>query len=488
MNKRRLIQLSMLFVSLILASSCKKEVKTWQPTPPYPGLEIKMLNFTIDASKDTVIKLPNGTSISIPSESFEMQDGSNVKGEYTLLYREFHDAVDILLSGIPMDINIMGERRTLRTAGMFEIDAQQGDSKLKIKDGKAVDVRFASRYKDSNYDFFYMNPETGLWEWVDLPNTEVNQEKIDAENALKEKSPNIFLGDKFFVLNFDRFLDIYFNDDYEKIYKNKTSNTIRKKLQEYNFKIYNLVVEGELVFLRAYYHPAEMLWKEIDGKEFPNWLKDFNFEWMKDKNGVWVYSNYKFLSLGNNIYQISYSDKSGKSFTKKMEAIIPLKSILKLSANQWQQKYDEAIASLKVEQERVDMMAETYRSFSIRRLGTYNFDCTIKDLDEWLPINANFTLLNNPVTEGNLIVILADNSGYINVKPEEYKKMRVKPFVGNRIIMIQKNNEFGLYSAEKMLKVNFDSLRTINNPSFTFNLENRKVTDAIEFRKLLGFK
>jgi len=485
MSKRRLI--SVLFVSLILASSCKKEVKTWQPNPPYPGLEVKMLSFSIDASKDTVIKLPNGTSISIPAESMEGMDGVAIKGKYTLQYREFHDAVDILLSGIPMDISIMGERQTLRTAGMFEIDAMQGDSKLRIVEGKSVDVRFASRYKDANYDFFYMNPETALWEWVDLPNTEVNQEKINAENALKEKSPSIFLGDKFFVLNYDRFLDIYFNNDYQKIFKYRNSGSIKKKLQEYNFKLYDIKVEGELVFLRSYYHPAEMLWKEIDGKEFPRWLNDFNFEWAKDKSGTWVYSNYSIVSLGNNIYQISYS-KTGKVFTKKMEAIIPLRSILNLSAGQWQQKYDEAMSSLKAEQERVDLMAETYRSFSVKRLGTYNFDCTIKDLNEWTTINANFTMLNNPVQDGSLVIILGDNSGFVKVKPEEYSKMRLKPSTGQRLVMLQKNNEIGLFSAEKMLKINADSLKALNYPSFTFNLDQKKVNDAIELRKLLGFK
>ena len=140
---KRFFQLSMLALAITFASCCHKKVKLWQPNPPYPGLEIKMSKFTINAGRDTILVLSNGTSITIPAGTMVNSEGVAVTGTYDLLYREFHDAVDIMLAGIPMDFNSMGQNRTLQTAGMFEIDALQNNNKLKIADGKDIDVRFA---------------------------------------------------------------------------------------------------------------------------------------------------------------------------------------------------------------------------------------------------------------------------------------------------------------------------------------------------------
>jgi len=486
MNSKRSIQLVLLLGAIIFMSACKKE-KQWQPNPPYPGLEVKMTNYTINSSKDTILLLSNGTSISIPANAMVTSDGKTINGSYEFGYREFHDAIDIMLSGIPMEISSMGAKRTLQTAGMFEMKAEQNGAKLKIADSKKIDIRFASRYPGTNYSFFYMNPERGEWEWADLPEAEINQQKIDAMNALDAKAPKVMLGDKYFIINFDRFLDIYFNDDYDRIYKNRKSKLIRQKLEGYKFKIYDAMIEGEVRFLRSYYQPSEMLWKDIDGKNFPSWTRDFERDWKKDSKGQWYITNYSFTSLGNNIYQVNYS-VGAKSFSKKMEAVIPLSSILKLSADQWQQQYDEAMQKLKEEQAKVDLMAETYRSFSVNRLGMYNFDCLLKGLDEWTKVNASFTLNSKPSTEGKVIIILGDNSGYINVKPTDYGAMRINPKSGHRILMLMANQQLGIFPANKLVSINIDSLKALPSPSYTFNFEVQKVADAVEFRKILGFK
>ncbi len=487
MNSKRLFQLAAIVVAITFTSCCHKKDKLWQPNPPYPGLEVKMSTYTINTNRDTVLVLSNGTSISIPAGAMVTKDGKPVDGSYELRYREFHDAVDILLSGIPMDFNTMGQNRTLQTAGMFEIDALQNNLKLKIADGKDINVRFASRYPGSKYNFFFMNPEKSEWEWVDIPEVEDNQLKKDAQLALNAKAPNIFLGDKYFVINYDRFLDIYLNDDYDKIYQARKNNSLRKKLEEYNFKIYDVSIEGELTFLRSYYQPAEMLWKDIDGINFPKWITGFEYNWVKDKSGQWYRDNYNFSSIGNNIYQVTF--KSGKKiFTKKMEAIMPLKNILKLPASQWQQRYDEAMENLKAEQEKIDLMAETYRSFSFNRLGTYNFDCLLKGLEEWTKINASFTLNNAPTPDSKVFLVLGDNSGYITINPKDYKTMRINPISGHRIIMILPDQQVGIFPVEKVKAINIDSLKALTDPSFTFRIEGKKVSDAIAFREMLGFK
>ncbi len=233
--------------------SCKK---SYSPLPPYPGMEIKMTTFSIDSQKDTAIVLANGTIITYNAGALVKADGSPVSGNVDILYREFHDAVDIFLAGIPMDYNSMGEKRTMQTAGMFEIDAQQGTEKLRIADDKNIHVKLASKYKGEEYSFFNLNPENGNWDWVDLPSTEINVDKSIAQQALDAKKPSKLFGDEFFVLNYNRFLDIYLNDDYNRIYKLRNDKNLKKKLEEYNFKFYEVDIWGEIKFNKAYYHPA----------------------------------------------------------------------------------------------------------------------------------------------------------------------------------------------------------------------------------------
>jgi len=486
MNAKKLIPTAALIAALMFANSCKKGAGLWQPNPPYPGLEVKITSFTIDAGKDTVLVLSNGTSIAVPAGAMVNPEGQTVTGTYELLYREFHDAVDILLSGIPMEIRSAGQKQVFQTAGMFEVNAQQHDRKIQLGEGKSIDIRFASRYSGSSYNFFYMNPEKSAWEWVDLPETEINQQKVDAVQALSLRSPMIFLGDKFFVISFDRFLDIYFNNDYEKVYNARKNRAVRNKLEQYKFKVYNANIDGEVKFLRGFYHPAEMLWRDIDGRSFPSWTTDFSFDWAKDSKGNWYYTNYSFKSLGENQYLVSY--KNGKStFTKRMEAVMPLANVLKLSAEKWQQQYDEAIESLKAEQAKVNLMAETYRSFSINRMGLYNFDCLLKGLDEWTRVNATFTLSDNPIAEGDLIVVLGDNSGFVRVKPKEYSSMRINPTSNHRILMLLPEQQVGVFPAASQNAINIDSLKAIQNPAFTFKLESKRITDATALREMLGF-
>ena len=45
-------------------------------------------------------------------------------------------------------------------------------------------------------------------------------------------------------------------------------------MEDYGFKLYNAIAEGEIKFLKGYYHPAEMLWKDLDGKAIPKWTSN----------------------------------------------------------------------------------------------------------------------------------------------------------------------------------------------------------------------
>lgn len=444
-----------------------------------------MKSFIINADADETISLPSGTTIFIPSGTFVGPDGNPITGEYELLYREFHDAIDVLLSGIHMDFYSMGQKRTFQTAGMFHIDAKQGDQQLRIAEGKKIDVRFGSAYIGEDYNFFFLNPNTGGWEWVDLPEAEINQEKADALADLSKKKPALYMGDEYFVANFNNFLDIYLNNDWDKIYKLREDKKTRKYLEEYDVAFHNIDMFGEIVFGRAYYNPAEMLWKDLDGKKFPKWLKDFTTDWQKDQNNKWYIANYNLRSLGNNIYEVFYKFEKN-TFTKKIEAVIPIKNLLKLPPKEWKKRYDDAMLQLAEEQAKIDLMAETFRSFSVGQLGVYNFDRLMK-LDDWFEVVPTFTISDTPIENQDFIIVFGDNSGYVKYTPNEYSKLMINPESGHRIMMILPNNELALYPPELFKDMDIATLRSQSKPPVAFTLEKHTFTDAVSLREFLGF-
>ncbi|HNS30760.1 MAG TPA: hypothetical protein PKL52_09555 [Tenuifilaceae bacterium] len=483
--KKKLLSISVVAVASVFLWSCQREAKLWKPTPPIPGLEIVPQEYSINPTADTLLVTPGGTTLFIPANCFVRVDGKEIEGEITVTYREFHDAIDIMLAGIHMDFYSMGERRIFTTAGMFEIDAYNGDNEVTFAEEKKIDIRFASQYLGDDYSFFYLNPETGAWEWVDLPDpAEVNVEKVEALKELQKKIPKNYLGPDHFVLDYMRFLDIYFNNNWRAINDNKESKAIRQKLEAYNARIYNINLSGDIKFLNGYYKPAELLWKHLDNKPFPKWAEKIVPKWEKE-NDKWVDKNCKFKPLGYNLYELTLKH-DGKVFTKRMEAVLPLKNLLKLKPEQWQAQYDEAMEQVKEEQARINVMAETYRTFSINRLGIYNFDALMK-MDNWQRVIPTFTNKDGEKIENRVIIIFGDNSGYLTLHESSLENsFRIYPESKHRIIMIYSGNEVLYYPVENYEQWDLETLRNTELPEVTFEMESKKVETALELRDFLN--
>lgn len=119
--KKKLLSISVVAVASVFLWSCQREAKLWKPTPPIPGLEIVPQEYSINPTADTLLVTPGGTTLFIPANCFVRVDGKEMEGEITVTYREFHDAIDIMLAGIHMDFYSMGERRIFTTAGMLSL-------------------------------------------------------------------------------------------------------------------------------------------------------------------------------------------------------------------------------------------------------------------------------------------------------------------------------------------------------------------------------
>jgi hypothetical protein len=102
--------------------------------------------------------------------------GKPVTEPVLIEYREFHNAADILASGIPMQ---NAEGQYMETAGMFEIKGSCKGEEIFVAADKNISVKMASYNDGDRFDFFELNQKNCDWKEIDgegtikpIPNTE----------------------------------------------------------------------------------------------------------------------------------------------------------------------------------------------------------------------------------------------------------------------------------------------------------------------------
>ncbi len=131
--------------------------------PPILGKEIAFENFTIDAQKDEEIITENGTKITIYKNSLVDQDGNVVSGKVEINYRDYHNPLEVYLSGIPMNYDSVGVEYVFETAGMFELKAAQDGKKISLKQDGKIDLDFVSTSNEQDFNFYKFDEAKGEW-------------------------------------------------------------------------------------------------------------------------------------------------------------------------------------------------------------------------------------------------------------------------------------------------------------------------------------
>lgn len=125
------------------------------------GMEKSYTAFTIDNQKGAIIKNEAGTYISIPANAVKDQNGELVEGSYEIQYREYRNAAEMALSGIPMFYHEGGVDEVFNSVGMFEIRASQNEKDLVLD--KNIEINFQTTDILPNVSFFKMDDASGEW-------------------------------------------------------------------------------------------------------------------------------------------------------------------------------------------------------------------------------------------------------------------------------------------------------------------------------------
>ncbi len=132
--------------------------------PPFSNVEVEKNVYEIEASSPKKLKDPrSGTEITIPAHAFIDAKGKPVQGKIVIDYREFRDAADFIVSGIPMSFTANDSITFFKSGGMFEINASQDGQEVYLAPGKQVFVNFIST-DTAAYNFYSFNDKENRWD------------------------------------------------------------------------------------------------------------------------------------------------------------------------------------------------------------------------------------------------------------------------------------------------------------------------------------
>lgn len=139
----------------ITACGTNEEIFELPMSAPFAE-EVVFSTTKVSADSAGVYTLESGSQISLPANALVDKDGNQVKGEVDLKFREFHSADDILLSGIPMQLDADGNTY-MASGGMMEIRASQNGKELELAEGKSAGIELISEVDLQNgYQLFHL--------------------------------------------------------------------------------------------------------------------------------------------------------------------------------------------------------------------------------------------------------------------------------------------------------------------------------------------
>lgn len=152
---------------------------------------VKEMKVRFQAERGITFASPvSGSRVQIPGGILVYPDGSPVRGEVSLHYREWRNLYDYLAFGLPMRY---GDRRGdffFNSSGMFEVQAYQQGQTLAVAPGKEFNVTFVQARQMPEVNLYRFDPQSGSWELAATPGQTpaaqpviLTQQQVEAVNT-----------------------------------------------------------------------------------------------------------------------------------------------------------------------------------------------------------------------------------------------------------------------------------------------------------------
>jgi hypothetical protein len=427
--------------------------------PPLKGVDVAKTSHKINGAKGGKIELPSGTVITIAPNIFVDKDGKPITDDVEILYREMHDAADILVSGIPIH-RPNGE--FMETAGMFEIEGNYQGQEIFVAEGKNINVKMASFNEGNRFDFWKMNPKDCSWTDIDGkpeggPTVAgvVNKLRQDALAQLQKSAPTLPI---------------------------RPTNPKMVKNPVFDLEA-NYTAFPELAAFKG------IVWEYAGDniKENPDkndWVYDIEWETITISRMV-----------GNNEgYKISLEANNSKKFVSTVRPVLSEKDYAKaiVEFDKKMDQYKNIGDALKAKKEAIERQAAVYREIGISGFGVYNWDCMNGREAQQREAELQFTDANDSKEIGKTVQLYLVSKNRkallpLSIRQEEVSKkcsviFYFSPKESYEIIAIINNERIAKFSQQEFEAVVKDNK---TNP-IVFKSATVKMNSTAEIRGLLN--
>lgn len=451
---------------------------------PLQKLKINYTSYKINNAKGGEIKHPTSSKIKVPKNTFIDKNGKDIIGDVTIEYREFHDAADIIASGIPMVYDSAGTKYNLESAGMFDIKGSQNGEPVFIKPDKNLEVNLASTNPENRFNQYYLDTVAENWQYLkkDDKLTSIKTGNTPHKNSTINIEPNSKLQ------NLKNQIEVVIPKkiDSVKIVYAKKAEALPKAKEP---KKINKPTPGRPTFLlEGSYNefPELVAFDNVIfevGPENKNYCKEMHeITWsdVKVSEGPIKGKNYLLtLSYRNRIEKLivyptlsgENFDKAEKKYEKKFaeytalvekresdekrllaEMEIKQKAYLadiKKKQDEYTIEQVKLLAAAKQNQENqlatsfnsMSSQAKTTRLFSVSQFGIYNSDCP-HNQPTGKTVTPIFVLNESPISPDMIYIVDHKTKTVLNISAKDGFKISYDPFNSYSICVFQNTKIF----------------------------------------------
>jgi len=450
--------------------------------PPIAGVNIAMEEMRIDPNKTNVLKPLHsaGSTITIPAGAIINPNGSAVKGKVTIKYREFHDAADLFVSGIPMEMKTNRKTEHFETAGMFEIRAEDAyGNALAVNPDMGITVRMGSFNSDSSFRFFHLDEQAQNWTYQGEADPEINTERIEIAEEIIRRTPKhkIPFDEGYHILNYFSMLDILAKNDSRMLQMLQNSPKIKEKVKALNLTQLDVSLYNEVRFNGRLYPADAIVWQAVSTTPLNGEVKNSESYYMGDKT-------YRFV--------VDYYD--GRKWVGDLRAVMTIQDLFAKDASFWQEEYENAMAEVKELERRLEEKAAVYRTFEIAGFGIFNWD-KFMDKGDSRPVLVHTQItFDQPLSKtedlrvNNFFLVGPDKNSMIRLNPDVYfqDSLLIQPLPGSIIITNLEGGRLAILPAQDYNKLHAQGIRPKSSVNMHFKIMPGRIESAEDVRKALG--
>lgn len=152
-----------------------QEVHTEKATPiesiRFQWFTLPYDTFTIDnTQKPGYLELKDNSSLELPADAWEDENGKQVNGPVQVLYRECRDQAAMLFAGISFTSRVDGNSAGFTNNGAFEIKAIKNGKPLRLRPNHSLLLNFSINNTSSIFSGYQYYNVAEAWETMDVSN------------------------------------------------------------------------------------------------------------------------------------------------------------------------------------------------------------------------------------------------------------------------------------------------------------------------------